>query len=138
MNYRPEYTHRWGSKTYYTQLRLDPLPPESAEALLDALVGSDTALRPLKHLLIERTEGNPFFLEESVRTLIETKVLAGDAAPIAWPNASEHSGPGDGPGGAGRSIDRLRRKRSGSSRRPRSSARMVVPDDHAVRTRMGS
>jgi class 3 adenylate cyclase/tetratricopeptide (TPR) repeat protein len=78
VNYRPEYTHRWGSKTYYTQLRLDPLPPESAEALLDALLGSDTALRPLKHLLIERTEGNPFFLEESVRTLIETKVLAGE------------------------------------------------------------
>ena len=78
VNYRPEYTHRWGSKTYYTQLRLDPLPPESAEALLDALLGSDPALRPLKHLLIERTEGNPFFLEESVRTLVETKVLAGE------------------------------------------------------------
>jgi class 3 adenylate cyclase/predicted ATPase len=78
VNYRPEYTHRWGSKTYYTQLRLDPLPPESAESLLDALLGSDPALRPLKHLLIDRTEGNPFFLEESVRTLVETKVLAGE------------------------------------------------------------
>jgi predicted ATPase/class 3 adenylate cyclase len=78
VNYRPEYTHRWGSKTYYTQLRLDPLPPESAEALLDALLGSDPALRPLTRLLIERTEGNPFFLEESVRTLVETKVLAGE------------------------------------------------------------
>jgi tetratricopeptide (TPR) repeat protein len=77
VNYRPEYTHRWGGKTYYTQLRLDPLPPESAEALLDALLGSDPALRPLKHLLIERTEGNPFFLEECVRTLVETNVLAG-------------------------------------------------------------
>jgi class 3 adenylate cyclase/tetratricopeptide (TPR) repeat protein len=77
VNYRPEYAHRWGSKTYYAQLRLDPLPPESAEALLDALLGSDPALRPLTHLLIERTERNPFFLEESVRTLVETKVLAG-------------------------------------------------------------
>src|SRR5438094_3610643 len=63
VNYRPEYAHRWGSRTYYAQLRLDSLPPESAEALLDALAGSDPALRPLKHLLIERTEGNPFFLE---------------------------------------------------------------------------
>ena len=77
VNYRPEYTHRWGSRTYYTQLRLDPLLPESAEALLDALLGSDPALQPLIHLLIERTEGSPFFLEESVRTLVETKVLAG-------------------------------------------------------------
>jgi tetratricopeptide (TPR) repeat protein len=78
VNYRPEYAHRWGSKTYYSQLRLDPLPPEIAEALLDALLGADPALRPLKHLLIERTEGNPFFLEESVQTLVETRMLIGE------------------------------------------------------------
>ena len=76
VNYRPEYQHGWGSKTYYTQLRLDPLPPASAEAVLDALLGQDPSLAPLKRLLIERTEGNPFFLEESVRTLVETGVLA--------------------------------------------------------------
>jgi class 3 adenylate cyclase/predicted ATPase len=78
VNYRPEYQHGWGSKTYYTQLRLDPLPPASAEALLDALLGQDPSLTPLKRLLIERTEGNPFFLEESVRTLVETGVLVGE------------------------------------------------------------
>jgi class 3 adenylate cyclase/tetratricopeptide (TPR) repeat protein len=78
VNYRPEYQHGWGSKTYYTQLRLDPLPPESAEDLLQALLGADGALQPLKQLLIERTEGNPFFLEESVRTLVETKALVGE------------------------------------------------------------
>ena len=37
VNYRPEYSHRWAGKTYYSQLRLDPLPPESAEELLRAL-----------------------------------------------------------------------------------------------------
>jgi predicted ATPase/class 3 adenylate cyclase len=78
VNYRPEYQHGWGSKTYYTQLRLDPLPPASAEAVLDALLGLDPSLAPLKRLLIERTEGNPFFLEESVRTLVETGVLVGE------------------------------------------------------------
>jgi class 3 adenylate cyclase/predicted ATPase len=78
VNYRPEYQHSWGSKTYYTQLRLDPLPPASAEAVLDALLGQDPSLVPLKRLLIERTEGNPFFLEESVRTLVETGVLVGE------------------------------------------------------------
>ena len=41
VNYRPEYQHGWGSKTYYTQLRLDPLSPASAEAVLDALLGLD-------------------------------------------------------------------------------------------------
>jgi class 3 adenylate cyclase/tetratricopeptide (TPR) repeat protein len=78
VNYRPEYQHGWGSKTYYRQLRIDPLPPESAEELLLAVLGDDATLQPLKQLLIERTEGNPFFLEESVRTLVETKVLVGE------------------------------------------------------------
>jgi class 3 adenylate cyclase/tetratricopeptide (TPR) repeat protein len=77
VNYRPEYQHGWGSKTYYTQLRLDPLPPVSADALLQALLGDDASLQPLTQLLIARTEGNPFFLEESVRTLVETGVLVG-------------------------------------------------------------
>ena len=77
VNYRPEYQHGWGSKTYYTQLRLDPLPPASAEMFLQALLGDDPSLAPLKELLIARTEGNPFFLEESVRTMVETGVLVG-------------------------------------------------------------
>jgi class 3 adenylate cyclase/tetratricopeptide (TPR) repeat protein len=91
VNYRPEYEHVWGRKTYYVQLRIDPLPPESAEALLSALLGEDRALEPLKRALIERTEGNPFFLEESVRTLVESGVLIGERwayqltkAPEAW------------------------------------------------------
>jgi class 3 adenylate cyclase/tetratricopeptide (TPR) repeat protein len=78
VNYRPEYQHGWRNKTYYTQLRLDPLPPASAEALLHSLLGDDPGLEPLKQRLIERTQGNPFFLEESVRTLVETQVLVGD------------------------------------------------------------
>jgi class 3 adenylate cyclase len=93
VNYRPEYTHFWGSKTYYTQIRIDPLGADSAEALLDALLGAARAisdhgraegvhrvppLHDLKQLLIERTEGNPFFLEESVRALVETGALIGD------------------------------------------------------------
>src|SRR5206468_4574646 len=77
VNYRPEYQHAWGSQTSYTQLRLDPLPPASADALLQALVGDDPSLAPLTRLLIARTEGNPFFLEESVRTLVETGGLVG-------------------------------------------------------------
>jgi class 3 adenylate cyclase/tetratricopeptide (TPR) repeat protein len=77
VNYRPEYQHGWGSKTFYTQVRLDPLPPASAEAFLAVLLGDDPSLAPLLPLLMARTEGNPFFLEESVRTLVETGVLVG-------------------------------------------------------------
>jgi class 3 adenylate cyclase/tetratricopeptide (TPR) repeat protein len=78
VNYRPEHQHGWGSKTYYTQLRLDPLAPASAGAFLHVLLGDDASLEPLKQLLIARTEGNPFFLEESVRTLVEARVLVGE------------------------------------------------------------
>jgi len=76
VNYRPEYQHAWGSKTYYTQMRLDVLPAESAGELLDALLGEDPGLTPLKQLLVKR--GNPFFLEETVWTLVETKALVGE------------------------------------------------------------
>jgi class 3 adenylate cyclase/tetratricopeptide (TPR) repeat protein len=82
VNYRPEYQHSWGGKTFYTQLRLDPLPPASAAEVLQTLLGDDARLTPLTRLLIARTEGNPFFLEESVRTLVETGLLVG--APGAY------------------------------------------------------
>jgi tetratricopeptide (TPR) repeat protein len=78
VNYRPEYQHSWGNKTYYTQLRLGPLQVGSVEAFLAALLGNDPSLDGLKALLIERTQGNPFFLEETVRTLVETGALAGE------------------------------------------------------------
>src|SRR5215831_8823119 len=79
VNYRPEYQHGWGSKTYYAQLRLDPLAPASADALLHALLGDAPGLEALKPLMIARTAGNPFFLEESVRTLVEIGVLVGES-----------------------------------------------------------
>jgi class 3 adenylate cyclase/tetratricopeptide (TPR) repeat protein len=78
INYRPEYEHRWSNKTYYTQLRLDSLPPESADDFLETLLGNHASLQPVKALLIERTEGNPFYLEESVGTLVETGHLSGE------------------------------------------------------------
>ena len=73
VNYRPEYQHGWGRKTYYRQLRLDALPPDRAGELLDALLGEDVEMASLKRLLVRR--GNPFFIEESIRTLVETGAL---------------------------------------------------------------
>src|SRR5271170_518938 len=75
VNYRPEYHHEWGSKSCYSQLRLDPLGNESAEEMLTALVGDDAEVRPLKLLIIERTEGNPFFMEETVLVLLDEGAL---------------------------------------------------------------
>jgi tetratricopeptide (TPR) repeat protein len=92
VNYRPEYEHTWHRKTYYQQLRLDPLPPETAEALLGALLGDNAELQQLKRTLVERTEGNPFFLEETVRTLVETGVLCGERGAYALTTRFESAG----------------------------------------------
>src|SRR4029453_7925555 len=78
VNYRPEYRHGWSGKTYYRQLRLDPLAPENATALLETLLGGDPSLHPLKRLLLTRTEGNPLFLEESVRSLADDGTIVGE------------------------------------------------------------
>jgi class 3 adenylate cyclase/tetratricopeptide (TPR) repeat protein len=78
VNYRPEYTHAWGSKRYYTQLRVDPLVAASAQELLGTLLGPDPTTLPLSSLLVQRTEGTPLFLEESVRALVETGALVGE------------------------------------------------------------
>jgi class 3 adenylate cyclase/tetratricopeptide (TPR) repeat protein len=75
VNYRPEYRHGWGNKTYYTQLRLDPLGKESADEMLTALLGSEADLAPLKRIIIEKTEGNPFFMEETVQVLLDEGAL---------------------------------------------------------------
>src|SRR4249919_2786305 len=83
-NYRPEYRHEWGQKTYYTQLRLAPFGKAEAEEFLDALVGATIetghvlSLQPLKQLILEKTEGTPFFMEEVVQTLAEEGVLSGE------------------------------------------------------------
>jgi len=95
VNYRPEYHHEWNNKSYYTQLRLEPLRPENAEEMLDTLIsaplprsvvsesrgGSDTHaddgadFTPLRQLIIEKTEGNPFFIEEMVQALLEQGIV---------------------------------------------------------------
>ena len=80
VNYRPEYHHAWGNRTCYTQLRLDPLGGQSADEMLHALLGADASLQSLKRLIIEKTQGNPFFMEEIVRALVEQGVLVRNGA----------------------------------------------------------
>lgn len=78
VTYRPEYRHAWTNQTIYTQIRVDPLPREGAAALLSDLLGPHEALGPLKDYLSAQTEGNPLFLEEMVRALLETDALEGE------------------------------------------------------------
>ena len=78
VNHRPGYSHTWSDKSYYTQIRVDPLSDQGAEELLRILLGDNQDLASLKELLTKRTEGNPFFAEESVRSLVESGFLVGD------------------------------------------------------------
>jgi class 3 adenylate cyclase/tetratricopeptide (TPR) repeat protein len=80
VNYRPEYRHEWGNRSYYTQLRLDPLGSESAQELLSALLGDSAELAPLTRMIAERTEGNPFFIEEMVQALFDDGALVRNGA----------------------------------------------------------
>ena len=79
-NYRPEYRHEWSGKSHYTQLRLDPLGGESAAAMLTALLGDGAELKIIKRLIIERTGGNPFFMEEVVQALFDQGALMRNGA----------------------------------------------------------
>jgi class 3 adenylate cyclase len=75
VNYRPEYRHEWSNKSHYVQIGLKPLGRENAEELLTALLGDAVELQPLKRLIIERTGGNPFFIEEMVQALFDEGAL---------------------------------------------------------------
>jgi len=79
VNYRPEYAHDWSTRPFYTQLHLEPLGPAEAQGLLTALLGDDPSLEPLKRVVLDKTEGNPFFMEEVVQTLVEEGALLGHA-----------------------------------------------------------
>jgi class 3 adenylate cyclase/tetratricopeptide (TPR) repeat protein len=77
VTYRPEYRDEWRNRPNYHQVRLNPLASESLAELLLALLGSDPSLPALKGFLVERASGNPFFVEEIARALVDTGVLEG-------------------------------------------------------------
>ena len=79
-NYRPEYHHGWANKSYYSQLRLEPLIGADSVAMLSALLGEGDELSPLKRLIAERTGGSPFFIEEIVQGLFEDGALVRNGA----------------------------------------------------------
>src|SRR5262249_44957801 len=74
---------------YYTQLRLDPLGGENAAEMVSELIGDGSELQTVKGLILTRTEGNPFFMEEMVRALFDQGVLTRNGhVSVAKPLAS--------------------------------------------------
>lgn len=77
VTYRPEHRDEWKSRPNYRLLQLEPLASEDLTELLRILLGTNTSLQKLKGFLLERADGNPFFVEEMVRNLIESEILQG-------------------------------------------------------------
>jgi class 3 adenylate cyclase/tetratricopeptide (TPR) repeat protein len=90
LTYRPEYRHQWAAKSYYQLVSLTPLQAATAMPLVDALLGRDPSVEPLRPLLIERTEGNPLFLEEMVRSLADGGILQGERGAYVLVQAIDH------------------------------------------------
>lgn len=75
LNHRPEFDAPWAGKAHHRSVRMDPLPLASGRQMLADLLGEDPELDPLRDVLMERTDGNPFYVEESVQALIEMGYL---------------------------------------------------------------
>jgi class 3 adenylate cyclase/tetratricopeptide (TPR) repeat protein len=69
--YRPEYTHQWGSKTYYMQIRVDELSLETSAEMVQAILKEGKAAQDLTKLILDRAAGNPLFMEELTHNLLE-------------------------------------------------------------------
>lgn len=73
--YRPEYTHPWGSKSYYTKIGLTQLGKTSSNELVEAILGEAGAAPELKTLILDRAAGNPLFMEELTHALLENESI---------------------------------------------------------------
>jgi len=78
VSYRPEFHDQWRNRPNYRQLRVYPLMSQNLAEFLDVLVGSEPSLQGLKSFLAQRASGNPFFVEEIVRTMVDTGVVEGE------------------------------------------------------------
>jgi class 3 adenylate cyclase len=75
LNFRPDYSAGWMRTSYYRQLQLSPLPADATDTLLRELVGNDPSVAVICAAVKERAEGNPFFVEEIVQSLVDQGVL---------------------------------------------------------------
>ena len=84
--FRPPYSAEWMRRSYYEQVPLPPLRKREAAILFDALVGQQPSVGLLRGQLLDRVQGNPFFLEELVRSLAESGVLVGERGAYEAPD----------------------------------------------------
>jgi len=88
--YRPEYTHPWGSKSYYNRVGLSQLTSKSSTELIRSILQVGEAVPELEGFILERTTGNPLFMEEFTRTLLDNaSIRCEDGACLLLKNTAE-------------------------------------------------
>jgi predicted ATPase/class 3 adenylate cyclase len=74
-SYRPEFVHTWGSKSYHSQVNLNRLSNRETLAMAAHILGTDDIDNDLENLILEKTEGIPFFIEEFIRSLESLNII---------------------------------------------------------------
>ena len=69
--YRPEYTHQWGSKSYYSKIGVDQLSMPTSAELVHAILEGEEVVPELREFILNRAGGNPLFVEELTCSLLE-------------------------------------------------------------------
>jgi len=73
--YRPEFVHTWGAKSYHSQLTLHRLSNRESLEMVAHILGTKEIDRALENLVLEKTEGVPFFIEEFIKSLQDIKAI---------------------------------------------------------------
>jgi tetratricopeptide (TPR) repeat protein len=73
--YRPEFVHTWGGRSYHSQVNLNRLSNRESLAMVSHLLGTEEIDRDLEELVLEKTEGVPFFIEEFIRSLKDLNII---------------------------------------------------------------
>ena len=88
LNFRPEFHAAWMGRSYYQQLSVAPLGREAMRDMISGLLGHDPSVVEVGELIRERTQGNPFFIEEVVQALASSGAMAGERGAYRWTRAS--------------------------------------------------
>ena len=73
--YRPEFVHTWGGKSFHSQITLNRLSNREGLIMISHLLGTEEIDSHLEELILEKTEGVPFFIEEFIRSLKDLKII---------------------------------------------------------------
>jgi len=73
--YRPEYIPKWGNRSYHNQITLNRLSNRESLTMMNYLLNNADIDKDIEHLILAKTEGIPFFIEEFIKSLKERNVI---------------------------------------------------------------